>query len=137
VANPAAFVARAREVLASLPPEKWEHIEKGRIYLADGGMIASVREQVPDGIDPDGDDPEAWEIGDAAVEEAERRAEAVVLLVNARVALLDVVEAAMESRRADQAFLSAPITTLAEPHARLVQAGAALDAALAALEVPE
>lgn len=92
-------LARAREVIASLPHEKWEHIEKGRIFLTGADMIASVREQIPDDVDPDGDDPEAWEIGDAAVEEAGRRAEAVALLVNSRAALLDVVEAAQECVR--------------------------------------
>jgi hypothetical protein len=86
-------LAAARETLARLPAEKWEHIEKGRIFLAEGNMIALVHEQIPDDVDPDGDDPKAWEIGDAAVEEAGRRAEAVALLVNARGALLDVAEA--------------------------------------------
>ena len=115
-------LARAREVVASLPPEKWGHIEKGRIFLADGDMIASVCEQIPDGVDPDGDDPEAWDIGDAAVEEAGRRAEAVALLVNARAALLDGAEAGAQCRdacrpsavRAARAALDAALARLSE-----------------------
>lgn len=128
MADITSWLAGARETLASLPPEKWERIEKGRIYLAGGGMIASVREQIPGGIDPDGDDPEAWEIGDAAVEEAGRRAEAVALLVNAREALLSVAEAAAGMQAALRA-------TSQHPNAgdRGHIAVAALDAALLAL----
>lgn len=116
-ADLAAKIAAAREVLASLPAEKWEHVEEGRIYLADGGMIASVHAQIPDYCDPDGDDPEAWEIGDAAVEEAGRRAEAVSMLVNARTALLDLAEAAYRYRDSDPALyrhLDSALARLAE-----------------------
>lgn len=130
-------LARARGVVASLPPEKWGHIEKGRIFLADGDMIASVREQIPDGVDPDGDDPEAWDIGDAAVEEAGRRAEAVALLVNARAALLDVAEAAEHDRRArfyyDHEAKHGDYDTEKRGWDRRTEAARALDAALARL----
>jgi hypothetical protein len=88
---------------AYLPEAEWRHVEKGRIYLADGGMIASVREQIPEGIDPDGDDPKAWEIGDEAVEEAGRRAELVAFLVNHGPTLLTVAKAAVEMRAAESA----------------------------------
>lgn len=100
MADITARIARAIETVACLPEERWEHIENGRIYLAGGDMIASVREQIPGDVDPDGDDPKAWEIGDAAVEEAALRAEAVALLVNARAALLDVAEAGARLQRA-------------------------------------
>lgn len=89
---------------ATMPAAKWEPVEKGRIYLADGGMIASIREQIPDDVDPDGDDPKAWEIGDRAVDEAALLAELVAYLVNHRATLLAVAKAAVEAERLTAIF---------------------------------